>query len=169
MRFISKQNAVSLIKVLCRWAQIYILDCLLSFVPQTPQDAELLAERIVVRLQHANSAVVLTTIKVLLYIMNYMDNRRVTEYLCKKMGPPLGKLVLRSYKDILSKHFPSDSSVFWSRSSVCCLAQHTSHHPTTARRSQERRESLLLQVQRPNLCQIGEVRDHVQVGERGEC
>lgn len=49
-----------------------------------------MAERIIVQLQHANSAVVLTTIKVLLYIMNYMENRRLIDYCCKKMGPPLG-------------------------------------------------------------------------------
>ncbi|KIJ44112.1 hypothetical protein M422DRAFT_779601 [Sphaerobolus stellatus SS14] len=75
------------------WGQVYILDCLLAFVPQTSQDAEMLAERIVVRLQHANSAVVLTAIKVLLYVMNYMDNRRIIDYLCKKMGPPLVTLL----------------------------------------------------------------------------
>jgi AP-2 complex subunit beta-1 len=37
--------------------------------------------------------VVLTTIKVLLYLMNYMDNRKLIEHICKKMGPPLGMLV----------------------------------------------------------------------------
>ena len=55
-----------------------------------------MAERIIVQLQHANSAVVLTTIKVLLYLMNYMENRRLIDYSCKKMGPPLG---------LLSRHF----------------------------------------------------------------
>ena len=49
-----------------------------------------MAERVVVQLSHANSAVVLTAIKVLLYLMNYMDNRRLIDYVCKKMGPPLG-------------------------------------------------------------------------------
>lgn len=49
-----------------------------------------MAERIVIQLNHANSAVVLTTIKVLLYLMNYMQNRRLIDYCCKKMGPPLG-------------------------------------------------------------------------------
>lgn len=53
-----------------------------------------MAERIIVQLQHANSAVVLTTIKVLLYLMNYMENRRLIDYCCKKMGPPLGTLPL---------------------------------------------------------------------------
>lgn len=77
---------------LCRWGQIYILDSLLRYVPQRHTDAETVAERIIVQLQHANSAVVLTTIKVLLYLMNYMENRRLMDYCCKKMGPPLGML-----------------------------------------------------------------------------
>lgn len=49
-----------------------------------------MAERVLIQLQHANSAVVLTAIKILLYFMNYMDNRRLMDHICKKMGPPLG-------------------------------------------------------------------------------
>ncbi|GJE87205.1 adaptor protein complex beta subunit [Phanerochaete sordida] len=71
------------------WGQIYILDSLLRYVPERHADAEVMAERVVVQLSHANSAVVLTSIKVLLYLMNYMDNRRTIDYICKKMGPPL--------------------------------------------------------------------------------
>lgn len=76
-----------------RWGQIYILDSLLRYVPEKHADAEALGERVVVQMQHANSAVVLTTIKVLLYLMNYMENRRLMDHICKKMGPPLGKSV----------------------------------------------------------------------------
>ena len=54
-------------------------------------DAEQLAERISVRLQHANSAVVLTTIKVCLYLMNYMEDEVLIRALERKMGPPLGE------------------------------------------------------------------------------
>ncbi|KAF8902127.1 Adaptor protein complex beta subunit [Gymnopilus junonius] len=75
------------------WGQIYILDSLLRYVPQKHEDAETMAERIIVQLQHANSAVVLTTIKVLLYLMNYMESRRLIDYCCKKMGPPLVTLL----------------------------------------------------------------------------
>ena len=56
-------------------------------------DAEQLAERISVRLQHANSAVVLTTIKVLLYLMNYMEDEVMVQMLERKMGPPLGESI----------------------------------------------------------------------------
>lgn len=62
----------------------------MTFIPQESKDAELIAERIIVHLQHGNSAVILTTIKVLLFLMNYMENRRLIEHICKKMGPPLG-------------------------------------------------------------------------------
>ncbi|KAI6028363.1 adaptin N terminal region-domain-containing protein [Pisolithus orientalis] len=75
------------------WGQIYILDSLLRFVPEEHSEAEMMGERIIVQLQHANSAVVLTAIKVLLYLMNYMENRRLIEYICKKMGPPLVALL----------------------------------------------------------------------------
>ncbi|KAI5452117.1 hypothetical protein NCC49_001055 [Naganishia albida] len=71
------------------WGQVYILDSLLSFTPQSPNEAEQLAERISIRLQHANSAVVLTTIKVLLYLMNYMEDESFISSLERKMGPPL--------------------------------------------------------------------------------
>ena len=69
---------------------MYILDSFLRFVPERHADAEDIAERIISQLSHANSAVVLTTIKILLYLMNYMDNRKLMEQICKKMGPPLG-------------------------------------------------------------------------------
>jgi vesicle coat complex subunit len=74
-----------------RWGQIYILDSLLRYVPERHADAEMMAERIIVQLQHGNSAVILTTIKALLYLMNYMENRQLIDYICKKMGPPLGE------------------------------------------------------------------------------
>ncbi|KAM6500559.1 Adaptin N terminal region domain containing protein [Amanita muscaria] len=75
------------------WGKVYILDTLLRYVPEKHADAEAMAERIIAQLQHANSAVVLTTIKILLYLMNYMENRRLVDYICKKMGPPLVTLL----------------------------------------------------------------------------
>ncbi|KAI0637044.1 Adaptor protein complex beta subunit [Trametes polyzona] len=75
------------------WGTIYILDSLLRYVPERHEDAEMIAERVIIQLNHANSAVVLTAIKVLLYLMNYMDNRKIMEYICRKMGPPLVTLL----------------------------------------------------------------------------
>ncbi|RKO94950.1 ARM repeat-containing protein, partial [Caulochytrium protostelioides] len=54
------------------WSQAYILESILFVVPQSHADAEQLAERIVPRLQHANSGIVLTTIRVLAYLTHYI-------------------------------------------------------------------------------------------------
>ena len=55
-----------------RWGQIYILEALMFMVPSDSGDAEMIAERITSRLQHTNSAVVLTTVKVILYMLNFI-------------------------------------------------------------------------------------------------
>ncbi|OZJ05323.1 AP-2 complex subunit beta [Bifiguratus adelaidae] len=75
------------------WAQTYILEALMYCVPQESADAVMLAERIVPRLQHANSAVVLTSIKVIIYLMNYMDSPEDISSLSKKLTPPLVTLL----------------------------------------------------------------------------
>lgn len=64
-------------------------------VPQEPGDAEMLAERIAPRLQHANSAVVLTAVKVIVYLMNYMSKDEDISNMCKKLSPPLGKSAIQ--------------------------------------------------------------------------
>jgi vesicle coat complex subunit len=79
---------------LFRWGQTYILESLMFVVPQEPGDAEMLAERIAPRLQHANSAVVLTAVKVIVYLMNYMSKEEDISNMCKKLSPPLGRLRL---------------------------------------------------------------------------
>ncbi|GAA5951329.1 hypothetical protein JCM21900_003839 [Sporobolomyces salmonicolor] len=80
------------------WGQTYILESLMYYVPEEQQDAELLAEQISIRLQHSNSAVVLTTIKVILYLMNYMGSQSVVEEMCRKLSPPLVTLLSSGYE-----------------------------------------------------------------------
>ncbi|KAJ3035720.1 hypothetical protein HK097_004128, partial [Rhizophlyctis rosea] len=75
------------------WGQTYILESLLHVVPQEHNDAELLADRVAPRLQHANSAVVLTAARVILYLVNYIQRDDVVNSLYKKLGPPLVTLL----------------------------------------------------------------------------
>ncbi|KAI8381368.1 putative beta-adaptin [Radiomyces spectabilis] len=75
------------------WGQTYILEALMYYVPQEAGDAEMLAERIAPRLQHANSAVVLTCVKVIMYLMNYMKNESDIVAFCRKLSPPLVTLL----------------------------------------------------------------------------
>ncbi|CAG8650525.1 6762_t:CDS:2, partial [Paraglomus brasilianum] len=75
------------------WGQTYILEALIFYVPQEMGDAEMLAERIAPRLQHANSSVVLTAVKVIIYLMNYMTKDDEIVAMCRKLSPPLVTLL----------------------------------------------------------------------------
>ena len=78
-----------------RWGQTYILEALMSYVPQDTSEALLLAERITPRLSHSNSAVVLTCLRVILYLMNYISDEKQISGLCRKLSPPLVTLLAK--------------------------------------------------------------------------
>ncbi|EME79113.1 uncharacterized protein MYCFIDRAFT_34110 [Pseudocercospora fijiensis CIRAD86] len=89
-------NASKIVQILpdcSEWGQTYILEALTAYVPQDTHDAALLADRIAPRLSHTNSAVVLTCIRVILYLMNYIDSEKVLASLCTKLSPPLVTLL----------------------------------------------------------------------------
>ncbi|KAJ2853214.1 hypothetical protein J3B02_003247, partial [Coemansia erecta] len=75
------------------WGQIYILESLMYVVPQESNDAETVIERIVPRLQHGNSGVVLTSVKVISYMMNYVAQTEILEPILRKLSPPLVTLL----------------------------------------------------------------------------
>ncbi|KAK3187371.1 hypothetical protein K4F52_003716 [Lecanicillium sp. MT-2017a] len=89
-------NASKMVAILAdcsEWGQTYILEALMSYVPQDCGEASLLAERIAPRLSHSNSAVVLTCIRVILYLMNYISDGEQISALCRKLSPPLVTLL----------------------------------------------------------------------------
>lgn len=81
--------------MLDRWGQTYILEALMSYVPQETTEATIMAERISPRLQHSNSSVVLTCIRVVLYLMNYISDQKEISALCRKLSPPLVTLLAK--------------------------------------------------------------------------
>ena len=85
----------SLTKVSIRWGQTYILESLMNYVPRDCAEASLLAERISPRLSHSNAAVVLTATRVILYMMNYIDDEKQISSLCRKLSPPLVTLLTK--------------------------------------------------------------------------
>jgi AP-2 complex subunit beta-1 len=80
---------------MCRWGQTYILEALMSYVPQSSSEASILAERIMPRLSHSNSSVVLTCIRVVIYLMNYIADDKLITSLCRKLSPPLVTLLAK--------------------------------------------------------------------------
>ncbi|KAE8146038.1 adaptin N terminal region-domain-containing protein [Aspergillus avenaceus] len=91
--YTSASKLVSILPDCSEWGQTYILEALMSYVPQDTAEALLLAERIAPRLSHSNSAVVLTSIRVILYLMNYIADERHITSLAKKLSPPLVTLL----------------------------------------------------------------------------
>eukprot|EP01062_Namystynia_karyoxenos_P049842 TRINITY_DN3839_c1_g1_i1.p1 TRINITY_DN3839_c1_g1~~TRINITY_DN3839_c1_g1_i1.p1 ORF type:complete len:947 (+),score=428.11 TRINITY_DN3839_c1_g1_i1:115-2955(+) len=80
------------------WGQVYILDGLAAYEPDNADKAEFVCERILSRLSHANAAVVLSSVRI---IMNYIErwcnrgttNEDVVRTYCQKIAPPLVSLV----------------------------------------------------------------------------
>lgn len=54
------------VHILCRWGQVFILDAVADYIPKDEREAQSICERVTPRLAHANSAVVLSAIKVLI-------------------------------------------------------------------------------------------------------
>lgn len=72
---------------------MFILNSLASYTPKDAREAETICERVTPRLQHANSAVVLGAVKVLMKYMDAIQSQEVIKGLCKKMAPPLVTLL----------------------------------------------------------------------------
>jgi AP-1 complex subunit beta-1 len=80
------------------WGQISILEALATYTPADTREAEQVTERVLPRLQHINSSVVLTAVKVLVVYLDFVQTEDVHKALVKKLTPPLG----RSFKVIRS-------------------------------------------------------------------
>ncbi|MDP2436169.1 MAG: HEAT repeat domain-containing protein, partial [archaeon] len=75
------------------WGQVFILDALAAYTPRSSRDAETICERVTPRLQHANSAVVLGAVKLLIKYMDVIQNPEAIQSLVNKMSPPLVTLL----------------------------------------------------------------------------
>jgi AP-2 complex subunit beta-1 len=91
--YTSASKIVSLLPDVNEWCQAYILEAMTSYVPQTTDEATLLAERILPRLSHSNSGVVLNCIRVIMYLMNYIENAAKNTEISRKLSPPLVTLL----------------------------------------------------------------------------
>ncbi|KAK1892638.1 AP-1 complex subunit beta-1 [Dissostichus eleginoides] len=76
------------------WGQIFILDCLANYSPRDDRESQSICERVTPRLSHANSAVVLSAVKVLMKFMEMLP-KDLDYYgtLLKKLAPPLVTLL----------------------------------------------------------------------------
>ncbi|EDO36135.1 predicted protein [Nematostella vectensis] len=76
------------------WGQIFILDSLAQYTPKDEREAQSICERVTPRLSHANAAVVLSAIKVLMKYMEMMTpSTGFVQNILKKLAPPLVTLL----------------------------------------------------------------------------
>uniref|UniRef100_A0A0N4Z2F6 AP complex subunit beta n=1 Tax=Parastrongyloides trichosuri TaxID=131310 RepID=A0A0N4Z2F6_PARTI len=76
------------------WGQVFILDALNNYTPRDEREAQNICERISPRLAHANAAVVLSTVKVLMKLINFIpENSEFINQLTKKLAPPMVTLL----------------------------------------------------------------------------
>lgn len=73
------------------WGQVFILDALATYDPPNATVAASVLERITARLSHANAAVVLSTARLILRMLDLIDDPQLVRATHKKLGPPLGK------------------------------------------------------------------------------
>ena len=96
------------------WGQVFILDSLVDYTPKDSKDAESVIERIIPRLQHANCAVVLSALKVILKFLKSVSDADFAGPLIKKLAAPLITLLntepqvqyvaLRNINIIIQRH-----------------------------------------------------------------
>lgn len=76
------------------WGQVFILDSLANYSPKDEREAQSICERITPRLAHANAAVVLSAVKVLMKFMEMLPaDSDFVSTLTKKLAPPLVTLL----------------------------------------------------------------------------
>jgi AP-1 complex subunit beta-1 len=87
------QKLLAALNECTEWGQVFILDSLSQYSPQDSREAEGIIERVSPRLQHANSAVVMSAVKVILRYMDDVSNQEVIRTVSKKLAPPLVTLL----------------------------------------------------------------------------
>lgn len=76
------------------WGQVFILDSLANYSPKDDREAQSICERITPRLAHANAAVVLSAVKVLMKFVEILPSESdFVTTLTKKLAPPLVTLL----------------------------------------------------------------------------
>ncbi|KAA0192954.1 AP complex subunit beta, partial [Fasciolopsis buskii] len=76
------------------WGQVFILDAIADYNPADDREAQSIVERVTPRLAHANAAVVLSTVKVIMKMLEIIDpEAEVVSIVTKKLAPPLVTLL----------------------------------------------------------------------------
>eukprot|EP00282_Hemiselmis_andersenii_P000128 CAMPEP_0114114862 /NCGR_PEP_ID=MMETSP0043_2-20121206/3662_1 /TAXON_ID=464988 /ORGANISM="Hemiselmis andersenii, Strain CCMP644" /LENGTH=590 /DNA_ID=CAMNT_0001207087 /DNA_START=139 /DNA_END=1907 /DNA_ORIENTATION=- len=93
---LDSNNAMKMLAALndcSEWGQVTILDTVSQYRPQHSQEAESIVERVKPRLQHANSAVVLSATKIIIKLLDLITGEEKIKGYLKALAPPLVTLM----------------------------------------------------------------------------
>lgn len=94
--FLDQASLTKLLRALnecTEWGQVFILDAITGYDAVDAEEAETIIERVIPRLQHANPAVVLSAVKVILKNVSMIENAELAITIAKKLAPPLVTLL----------------------------------------------------------------------------
>lgn len=75
------------------WGQVFLLEALAEYNPPDSSAAEAILDRVSARLSHANPAVVLTAIRIVMKLLDRINNSEVEKAMLRKLSPPLVTLL----------------------------------------------------------------------------
>lgn len=75
------------------WCQIYLLEGISRYNPQTSDEISEIIERVVAFVSHSNSGVVLTAVKILIKLLDLVQSPDTIRSVCKKLTPALVTLL----------------------------------------------------------------------------
>jgi len=87
------QKMLAALNECTEWGQVSILDSLAKYEPLDGKEAEGIIERVAPRLQHANSAVVISAVKVIIKYLDDVESQDVIRAVTRKLAPPLVTLL----------------------------------------------------------------------------
>ncbi|GMM37870.1 hypothetical protein DASC09_051950 [Saccharomycopsis crataegensis] len=97
---IDESNVTNLLRILPHsneFYQAYILNSLTSYIPKTSQESLDLIQKVLPYLQHGNTSVVMNTLKLIIYLANYVKGPQdLLPSLSKRIGNSLTSLLSKS-------------------------------------------------------------------------
>jgi AP-1 complex subunit beta-1 len=94
------QKLLAALNECTEWGQVFILDALAGYTPGESHEAESIIERVLPRLAHQNSAVVLSAIKIVMKLLNYVSNTDMVNAFSRKLAPPLVTLAQAAQPEV---------------------------------------------------------------------
>ena len=75
------------------WTQIYLLEGISKYIPKKQDEINEIIERVLPCVSHSNSGVVLSVIKILVRLLDLVENPEIIRNVCKKITPSLVTLL----------------------------------------------------------------------------